>query len=80
MKSVRSSNCLGWECKYYIVFIPKCRAKALFGEIRRELQKVFHSLVRQGESLIEEEHLMPDHVYVMVSIPPVYAVSQAVGI
>ena len=40
---------------------------------------MFHSLARQKESLIEEGHLMPDHVHMMISIPPKYAVSQVVG-
>jgi putative transposase len=61
------------------VFIPKYRKKVLFGEIRKEMGEVFHRLARQKESLIEEGHLMPDHVHMMISIPPKYAVSQVVG-
>ena len=62
-----------------IVFIPKYRKKVLFGQIRKEMGEVFHRLARQKESLIEEGHLMPDHVHMMISIPPKYAVSQVVG-
>ena len=79
MRQVNSLNHTRWECKYHIVFIPKYRKKALFGHIRRELTDVFHRLARQRESLIEEGHLMPDHVHMMISIPPKYAVSQVVG-
>jgi REP-associated tyrosine transposase len=79
MRQVNSLNHTRWECKYHIVFIPKCRRKVLFGQIRRDLSEVFHSLARQRESLIEEGHLMPDHVHMMISIPPKYAVSQVVG-
>jgi len=61
------------------VFIPKFRRKTLFGHIRQELGDVFHRLARQKESLIEEGHLMPDHVHMMISIPPKYSVSQVVG-
>jgi putative transposase len=61
------------------VFIPKYRKKVLFGQIRTELGEVFHRLARQKESLIEEGHLMADHVHIMISIPPKYAVSQVVG-
>lgn len=68
-----------WECKYHIVFIPKNRRKALYGELRRELGSVFRGLARQRESEIEEGHLMPDHVHMMISIPPKYSVSQVVG-
>ncbi|NKB61861.1 MAG: IS200/IS605 family transposase [Gammaproteobacteria bacterium] len=79
MRQVNSLNHTYWECKYHIVFIPKYRRKVLFGRIRKELEEVFHSLSRQRESRMEEGHLMPDHVHLMISIPPKYAVSQVVG-
>lgn len=79
MRQVNSLNHTRWECKYHIVFIPKYRRKILFGQIRRELGEVFHRLARQKESLIEEGHVMPDHVHMMISIPPKYAVAQVVG-
>ena len=79
MREVNSLNHTRWECKYHIVFIPKYRKKVLFGQIRKEMGEVFHRLARQKESLIEEGHLMPDHVHMMISIPPKYAVSQVVG-
>ena len=79
MRQVSSLNHTRWECKYHIVFIPKYRRRRLFGQIRRELGEVFHRLARQKESLIEEGHVMPDHVHMMISIPPKYAVAQVVG-
>ena len=68
-----------WECKYHVVFIPKCRRKTLYGELRPHLGEVFRKLALQKESRVEEGHLMPDHVHMMISIPPKYAVSQVVG-
>ena len=68
-----------WECKYHVVFIPKYRRKALYGELRCHLVDVFRKLARQKESEIEEGHLMPDHVHMLISIPPKYAVAQVVG-
>jgi putative transposase len=68
-----------WECKYHIVFIAKCRKKTLFGQIRRELGPVFRELARQKESEIIEGHLMPDHVHMLISIPPKYSVAQVMG-
>jgi REP-associated tyrosine transposase len=68
-----------WECKYHIVFIPKCRRKALYGQLRKHLGEVFRQLAAQKESRIEEGHLLADHVHMLVSIPPKYAVSQVVG-
>ncbi|MCG7880748.1 MAG: IS200/IS605 family transposase [Candidatus Thiodiazotropha endolucinida] len=79
MRQVESLSHTRWECKYHIVFIPKCRRKSLYGQIRKELGEVFHRLARQKESLIEEGHVMADHVHMMISIPPKYAVSQVVG-
>ena len=68
-----------WECKYHVVFIPKFRRKVLYGELRRHLGEVFRKLAEQRESRVEEGHLLPDHVHMMLSIPPKYAVSQVVG-
>jgi putative transposase len=72
-------NYTTWECKYHVVFIPKCRRKTLYLELRRHLGEVFRKLAEQKESKIEEGHLMPDHVHMLISIPPKYAVSQVVG-
>ena len=68
-----------WECKYHVVFIPKYRRKALYGELRQHLGEVFRRLAGQKESRIEEGHLMSDHVHMMISIPPKYAVAQVIG-
>lgn len=68
-----------WECKYHIVFIPKCRRRKLYAHIKKELGPVFHRLARQKESVIEEGHMWADHVHMMVSIPPKCSVSQVVG-
>jgi putative transposase len=68
-----------WECKYHVVFIPKCRRKTLYEQLRPHLGEVFKRLARCKESRVEEGHLMPDHVHMLISIPPKYAVSQVVG-
>ena len=67
------------ECKYHVVFIPKCRRKTLYQELRRHLGEGFRKLAEQKESQIEEGHLRPDHVHMMIAIPPKYAVSQVIG-
>ena len=79
MDEVESLSHTKWDCKYHVVFIPKCRRKTLYAELRRHLGEVFRRLAMQKESRIEEGHLMPDHVHMMISIPPKYAVSQVVG-
>jgi len=68
-----------WECKYHVVFIPKCRRKVLYGNLRQHLGEVFRKLAEQKECRIEEGHLLSDHVHIMISIPPKHAVSTVVG-
>ncbi len=79
MDQARSLNHTKWECKYHVVFIPKCRRKVLYKELLRHLGEVFRQLAGQKESRIEEGHLMPDHVPMMIAIPPKHAVSQVIG-
>ena len=79
MDEYRSLSHSTWECKYDVVFIPKCRRKTLYGQLRQYLGEVFRRLAEQKGSRIEEGHLMPDHVHMMISIPPKYAVSQVIG-
>ena len=68
-----------WDCKYHIVFVPKYRKKAIFGNIRKSLGPIFHELARQKECRILEGHLMRDHVHMCIEIPPKHAVSSVVG-
>ncbi len=79
MDQVESLSHTKWECKYHVVFIPKCRRKTLYKELRGHLGEIFRRLADQKESRIEEGHLQPDHVHTMMAIPPKYAVSQVVG-
>ena len=74
MSDYRSLSHTKWDCKYHVVFIPKYRKKRIFGAIRKRLGDVFRGLAEQRESRIEEGHLMPDHVHMMISIPPKYSV------
>ena len=68
-----------WECRYHVVFIPKCRRRTLYEQLRRDLGEVFRTLAEHKESRIEEGHLMLDHVHMLIAIPPKYAVSQVIG-
>ncbi len=79
MNDYQSLSHTKWECKYHVVFIPKYRRKVVYGQLRRHLGAVFRELARQKESLIEEGHLQPDHVHMLLSVPPKYAVAQVVG-
>ena len=68
-----------WDCKYHVVFVPKRRRKVLFGKIRRALGPIFHALARQKECQVIEGHVLPDHVHMLISIPPKHAVSSVIG-
>jgi len=79
MDEYNSLNHTKWECKYHVVFIPKCRRKVLYGELRRNLGEVFRKLTEQKDSRLEEGHLMPDHVHMLIAIPPKHSVAQVIG-
>ena len=65
--------------QYHVVWIPKYRRKTLYGQLRRYLGQVFKELARTRESEVLEGHLLPDHVHMLISIPPKYAVAQVIG-
>jgi len=79
MDDNESLNHTKWECKYHIVFIPKCRRKKLYQQLRQDLGEVFRQLAQRKESQILEGHLVVDHVHMLISIPPKYAVAQVIG-
>jgi putative transposase len=80
MKPENSLNHTKWECKYHIVWIPKYRKKSIYKDLREYLGVTLKDLALQKECKIEEGHLMPDHVHILISIPPKYSVSQVVGL
>ena len=79
MNDLQSLSHSVWDCKYHVVWIPKCRRKVLYGELRKYLGQVLRELATQKESRVVEGHLMGDHVHMLISIPPKYAVAQVVG-
>jgi putative transposase len=79
MNNYNKLNHTTWDCKYHLVWIPKYRKKIIYGNLRRYLGEVLRELALHKESNIIEGHLMGDHVHLLISIPPKYAVSQVVG-
>ena len=79
MTDIQSLSHSVWDCKYHLVWIPKYRKKTLFGQLRRHLGDVLHELASHRESKIHEGHMHGDHLHMLISIPPKYAVSQVVG-
>ena len=68
-----------WDCKYHIVFVPKFRKKVLYGKIRQFLKEKLHELARQRNCTIISGNLVQDHVHMLISIPPKYAISEIIG-
>lgn len=79
MRAPKSLSHTCWDCKYHIVFISKKRRKIILGAIRKHLGAIFQELAWQKGVVIEEGHLMPDHVHMCLSIPLKLAVSNVVG-
>jgi len=79
MQDFQSLSHATWDCKYHLVWIPKYRKKILYGNLRKYLGDILRELALQKESKIVEGNLIGDHVHMLISIPPKYAVSQVVG-
>ena len=79
MRDYKSLSHTRWDCKYHVVFIPKKRQKLIYGDLRKYLGEIFHDLAKRRGIVIEEGHLMRDHVHMCISVPPKYAVSNVVG-
>ncbi len=68
-----------WMCKYHIVFTPKYRRKVIYNQYRDSLKEIIRCLCKYKGVDIIEGHMMPDHVHVLVSIPPKISVSNFMG-
>ena len=79
MDNYRKMSHTKWQCKYHVIFIPKYRRKQLYGVVKKGLREVFHELASHRGSEIEEDHIMPDHLHMLIWIPPKYAVSSVIG-
>lgn len=79
MSTFESLSHSRWDCKYHVVFVPKCRKKALYGKIRKFLGPVFHELASQRRSQILEGHMVQDHAPMLIRIPPKYPVAEVIG-
>lgn len=68
-----------WMCKYHIVFTPKYRRKVIYNQIKADIRDIIKDLCAWKGVEIIEGHMMPDHVHLLLSIPPKYSVSQVMG-
>jgi putative transposase len=79
MREWQSLTHVKWECKYHVVIVPKYRRKTMFGHVRKRIGKLFQQLCRQKEIGLIEGHVMPDHIHMLLSIPPKFSVAMVVG-
>ena len=68
-----------WRCKYHIVFCPKYRRKIIYNKIRKDIVDIIKDLCKYKGMEIIEGHAMPDHIHLLLSIPPKYSVAQVMG-
>ena len=79
MNDVNSLSQTSWNCKYHIVFAPKYRRKVFYGQKRREIGEILRTLCNWKKVNIIEAEVCPDHIHMLVRIPPKYSVSEIVG-
>lgn len=79
MKEWQSLAHVRWECQYHIVFVPKYRKKVLYGRTRKQMGRILRQLCRQRGVEIMEGHAMPDHIHLVLRIPPKFSVARVVG-
>jgi putative transposase len=79
MTDWKSQAHVKWECKYHIVILPKYRKKVLYGKIRRGVGEILRELCRQKGIELEEGNAMPDHIHMLLSVPPKYSIAMAIG-
>ena len=79
MKDWQSQAHVKWECKYHIVIIPKYRRKVLYGQVRRRVGEILRELCQQRGIKLLEGKAMPDHVHMLLSVPPKFSAAHTIG-
>jgi len=79
MKDWQSQAHVKWECKYHVVIVPKYRKKTLFGKLRRAIGGILRDLCRQKDVELVEGKAMPDHIHMVLSVPPRLSIAMVIG-
>ena len=79
MKDWRSQAHVKWVCKYHVVIIPKYRRKVLYGKLRVRIGKLLRELCRQKGIELVEGNSTPDHIHMVLSVPPKYSIAMTIG-
>ena len=79
MKEWQSQAHVKWECKFHVVILPKYREKVLYGNLRKKIGEVLRELCRYKGIVMEEGKALPDHIHMLLSVPPKYSIAMAIG-
>ena len=79
MKTWQSQSHVKWDCKYHVVIVPKYRQRVFFGKRRKQIGEVLRGLCLQKEIVLEQGNAQPDHIHMLLSIPPNYSVAMTLG-
>ncbi len=79
MKDMNSLAHTTWNCKYHIVFAPKYRRQIIYGKYKKSIGQIIRDLCERKRVIIHEANACPDHIHMLVSIPPKLSVSQFMG-
>lgn len=79
MREWNSQSHVRWYCRYHLIIVPKYRRKSMFGALRRDIGNILKELCKRYEVELIEGHVMPDHVHMLLGIPPKFSVANIVG-
>ena len=79
MKDWQSQAHVKWDCKYHVVIVPKYRQRVFFGRRRGQIGEILRDLCRQKEVGLVKGNAQPDHIHMLLSIPPKYSVAMTIG-
>ncbi len=79
MQDWKSLSHVKWDCKFHVVIVSKYRNRVMFGNLRKNIGSIIRDLCRQKRIVIHEGHAMPDHIHLLLSIPPKYSVANTIG-
>ena len=78
-KDINSLEHTKWRCQYHIVFAPKYRRQAIYKEIKTDIGKILRKLCEEKVVNIIEAEACPDHIHMLIEIPPKYSISSFMG-
>ncbi len=79
MKDWQSQAHVKWDCKFHVVIVPKYRQRVFFGRFRKQIGAILRELCRQKGIVLLKGNAQPDHIHMLLSIPPKYSVAMTLG-